>query len=162
MGAVGCDGFGGREEARWLRRKEAHSSDRLGVLREEWEHISLGLLFLVIFLEEQAIVRKLVFSDYLWEWVCRASFWWGLGWLVEFSAAPSTWPSRWWCAYVGQDLDQCLNFHKYPRVRQLVLFLTYLVNMRCELWVHNILDCRSVCVECYVGCWWKNARMFRD
>jgi hypothetical protein len=26
--AVGCDGFGGREEAWWLRRMEAHSSDR--------------------------------------------------------------------------------------------------------------------------------------
>jgi hypothetical protein len=29
MGAVRCDGLGGREEARWLRRTEAHSFDRL-------------------------------------------------------------------------------------------------------------------------------------
>jgi hypothetical protein len=37
----------------------------MGVLRKEREHFSLGLLLLVRFREEQVVVRKLVFSDYL-------------------------------------------------------------------------------------------------
>jgi hypothetical protein len=40
---LGVTDFGGREEARWLRRTDAIlliDCGRLGVLREEWEHIS--------------------------------------------------------------------------------------------------------------------------
>jgi len=48
-GAVGCDGFGGREETRWLRRTEAHYSDRLWETGSTERGVRAYLLRTVVF-----------------------------------------------------------------------------------------------------------------